>query len=190
MQRVEREINQMMQSGNVGRLRNWTQANIADNAVFSGTRRFSLREPSNAYASITLTKQDLLRLEQFALSSMPDITSQLEDYNLNIRVTDVQPIGDSAAMVKTRISETKTLRSPGAQAEDRQQGTTGRRQGEASGESDRDQQRSRGGQRRDDRRGSAQLETQANCTHVIERTDGDRIQFSMGICDAGTDIKS
>src|SRR5690242_6017517 len=40
MQRVDRDINQIMQSGNFDRLRQWTQSNIAYGPVFSGTREF------------------------------------------------------------------------------------------------------------------------------------------------------
>src|SRR5215468_1675014 len=37
MSQIEREINQMVQTGNVSRLRQWTQNHVADHAVFSRT---------------------------------------------------------------------------------------------------------------------------------------------------------
>src|SRR5262245_9580627 len=101
MQRVERDVNQIMQSGNLDRLRQWVQTLVADGAVFSGTHEYFADGQRKLFASATLTKQDMLRIERFALSSMPDFSDLQQDFNFNIQVLNVQPVGDSAALVKT-----------------------------------------------------------------------------------------
>ena len=52
---IERDINQMVQTGNLSRLRQWTQNNIADNAVFNRTNSIETEGQSRAVASMTIT---------------------------------------------------------------------------------------------------------------------------------------
>src|SRR5712671_7391667 len=106
---IEREINQMVQTGNLSRLRQWTQNHIADNAVFNRTNSIETEGQSRAIASTTITKPDLLRLQRFVLSGMSDKLNSVEDFRLNVQVVNVEPVGDSAAMVRSRISERATL---------------------------------------------------------------------------------
>src|SRR5262249_54102631 len=67
---IEREINQMVQTGSLSRLHQWTQNHIADHAVFSKTNSIETEGQSRAIASMTITKPDLLRLQRFVLSGM------------------------------------------------------------------------------------------------------------------------
>jgi hypothetical protein len=67
---IERDIIQMVQTGNLSRLRQWTQDHVADNAVFSRTNSIETEGQSRAIASMTITKPDLLRLQRFVLSGM------------------------------------------------------------------------------------------------------------------------
>ncbi len=101
---IEREINQMVQTGNLSRLRQWTQNHIADNAVFNRTNSIETEGQSRAIASTTITKPDLLRLQRFVLSGMSDKLNSVEDFRLDIQVINIQPVGDSAAIVKSRVS--------------------------------------------------------------------------------------
>jgi hypothetical protein len=55
MSGIERDINQMVQTGNLSRLRQWTQNNIADNAVFNRTNSIETEGQSRAVASMTIT---------------------------------------------------------------------------------------------------------------------------------------
>jgi uncharacterized protein YdeI (BOF family) len=112
MSGIERDINQMVQTGNLSRLRQWTQNNIADNAVFNRTSSIETEGQSRAVASITITKADLLRLQSFVLSGMTEKLNLVEDFRLDIHVLNIQPVGDSAAIVKSRVSERATLAPP------------------------------------------------------------------------------
>jgi hypothetical protein len=199
MQRVERDVNQIMQSGNLDRLRQWIQTTIADGAVFSGTREFNADGQRKLFASATLTKQDILRLERLALGSMSEFSELQQDFNFNIQVLNVQPVGDSAALVKTRVTESRTIggsRTTGTarfgqrqQADDRQdqftQGAGDRDADDQVGRRQRGQQFGQRGQQQ-----GAQLETQAMCTHLLKRSDdGGRIQVAMQTCDAETQFR-
>src|SRR5262249_6750793 len=193
MQRVERDINQIMQSGNLDRLRQWTQNNIADGAVFTGTREFFADGQRKLFVSANLTKQDMLRLERFVLGSMSEFSDLHQNFNLNIQVLNVQPIGDSSALVKTRVTETSTIENPGTtgagrfgqrqQSDDRQDQLT-----QGAGQRDADDQqfgRRQRGQQFAQRgpQGPLQIETQATCTHLLRRSDdGGRIQVAMQNC--------
>jgi len=202
MQRVERDVNQIMQSGNLDRLRQWTQATVADGAVFSGTREFFADGQRKLFASATMTKQDLLRLEQFAMGSMSsEFSGPQQDYNFHIQVLNVQPIGDSAALVKTRVTESKTIGGPRTagsarfgqrqQFDDRQDQST-----QGAGDRDADEQQCNRRQRgqpfgqHGQQQGAVQLETEAMCTHLIKRGEnGGRIQVAMQTCESETQFQ-
>lgn len=200
MQRVERDVNQIMQSGNLDRLRQWTQATIADGAVFTGTREFNADGQRKVFVNATLTKQDIMRLARFAMGSMSEFTEPQQDFNFNIQVLNVQPIGDSAALVKTRITESQTIGGPRTtgsarigqrqQFDDRQDQFT-----QGAGDRDADDQQSNRRQRGQQfgqrgPQGPLQLETQAMCTHLLKRSeDGGRIQVAMQTCEAETQLQ-
>jgi hypothetical protein len=197
MQRIERDVTQIMQSGNLDRLRQWTQATIADGAVFTGTREFNADGQRKVFVNATLTKQDIMRLARLAMGTMSEFTEPQQDFNFNIQVLNVQPIGDSAALVKTRVTESQSIGGPrttgtarfGQDRQDRQDQFT-----QGAGERDADDQvsrRQRGQQfgQRGQQQG-AQLETQAMCTHLLKRSDdGGRIQVAMQTCDAETQLR-
>src|SRR5258707_5548479 len=109
---IERDINQMVQTGNLSRLRQWTQNNIADNAVFNRTNSIEPEGHSRTVTSITITKPALLRLQRFVLSGMSERLNLVEDFRLDIHVLNIQPVGDTAAIVKSRVSERATLALP------------------------------------------------------------------------------
>lgn len=201
IQRLQQDISQIMQSGNVNRLRQWTQNNVADGAVFSGTRAIWADDQRKAFVSATLDKQDLLWLQRFALSSMPDFANRLEDYNLSIEVTNIQPIGDSAALVTTQISESGSL--SGAQqmsgsvgqgqfttgAGEQQFSQGGQQFGQGQSDQRSGQQQFRRGGQQFGQAGQLSLETEATCSHVIQRSpNGGRLQIGMSTCTADTTL--
>jgi len=174
---TERDINQMVQSGNLSRLRQWTQNNIADNAVFNRTNSIETEGQSRVVAFITITKPDLLRLQRFVLSGMSERLNSVEDFRLDIHVLNIQPVGDSAAIVKSRVSERATLTSPqgesGGRVGQQHEFTTGqgrdaRPDEEFEDEQSRSQQRSRQSTRGQHR--GLQLEAEAICTHLIVKS--------------------
>jgi hypothetical protein len=189
---IERDVNQMVQTRNLSHLRQWTQANIADNAVFSRTNAIETEGQSRFIGSVTITKPDLLRLQRFVLSSMSERLNAVEDFRFDIHVLDIQPVGDAAAMVKSRVSERATLMPPhgesGGRAGEQREFTTGQGRGARPGEEFEDEQ-SRG-RPSPGEQGGLQLESQATCTHLIERNrDAGRLQIAMGICEARTNAE-
>src|SRR5258707_11334534 len=96
MSGIERDITQMVQTGNLSRLRQWTQNNIADNAVFNRTNSIETEGQSRGVASMTITKPDLLRVQRFVLSGMSESLNSLEDFGLVNKVVNIKPVGDSA----------------------------------------------------------------------------------------------
>jgi hypothetical protein len=193
MGRIERDVNQMVQTRNLSHLRQWTQANIADNAVFSRTNAIETEGQSRFTGSVTITKPDLLRLQRFVLSSMSEKLNAVEDFRFDMHVLDIQPVGDTAAMVKSRVSERATLMRPqgesGGRAGDQHESTTGQGRGGHPGEEFEDEQ-SRGRPAPHGEQGGLQVESEATCTHLIERNrDSGRLQIAMGICDARTNAE-
>jgi hypothetical protein len=193
---IEREISQMVQTGNLSRLRQWTQNHVADNAVFNRTNSIETEGQSRAIASTTITKPDLLRLQRFVLSGMSEKLNSVEEFRLDIQVINIQPVGDSAAMVKSRVSERATFApqdESGGRVGQQREFTTGQGRDAQAGEEFEDEQ-PRGQQRsRQSTRGQQaglQLESQATCTHLIERNrDAGRLQIAMGICNAETNAQ-
>jgi hypothetical protein len=203
MSAIERDVTQIVQSGDLSRLRPWTQSHVADNAVLNRTNAIETEGHSRVISSVTITKPDLLRLQRFALSNLSEKLSNIEDFHLRIQVLNVEPVGDSAAIVKSRLSERATLtprRGEGggrfSEQRESQRGefTTGqgpRSEMQAEEEPEEGMPRQRGRQQPyHGQQGSVQLESQATCTHMIERNrDSGRLQIGMGICDATTEAQ-
>jgi hypothetical protein len=192
---IERDINDMVKTGNLSRLRQWTQSHVADNAVFSRTNSIETEGQSRAISSVTITKPDLLRLQRFVLSGMSERLSSVEDFQLDIRVLNVQPVGDSAALVKTRVSEKATLIA--------RQGETGGRVGQrdsttgqapqAQEDEEFEDRQQRGQQPSRSTRGQQaglQIESEATCSNLVQRNrDTGRLEIAMGICAAETNAQ-
>lgn len=197
MSQMERDINQMVQTGNLSRLRQWTQNNVADNAVFSRTNAIETEGQSRLVGSITITKPDLLRLQRFVFSGMSEKLNAVEDFQLDIHVVNIRPVGDSAAIVKSRVSERATLTPPqreyGGRVGEQREFTTGQGPGAQAAEEFEDEQppgQQRGRQPSRGQRAGVQLEAEATCTHLIERNrDAGRLQIAMGICNAQTNAQ-
>jgi hypothetical protein len=198
---IERDVNQMVQSGDFSRLRQWTQNNVADHAVLNRTNSIETEGRSRIMSSMTVTKPDLMRLQRFAFSSMSERLSSLDDFHLGIQVESVEPVGDSAAIVKSRVTERATLTPRRGEARIGQRDSEQRDRDFTTGQSPRSdmqagedfeegQQRQRGRQMNRGQQGSVQVELQANCTHLIERNrDAGHLQIGMGVCDATTEAQ-
>ena len=200
MSGIERDVTQIVQSGDLSRLRPWTQSHVADSAVLNRTNSIETEGHSRVISSVTITKPDLLRLQRFALSNLSEKLNNIEDFHLRIQVLNVEPVGDSAAIVKTRLTERATLTHRGeaggrfSEQREGQRGefTTG--QGPKSEmqpeEEEEAMPRQHGRQQPRGQQASVQLESQATCTHMIERNkDSGRLQIGMGICDATTEAQ-
>ena len=197
---IERDVNQMIQSKDLSRLRQWTQNNVADHAVLSRTNSIETEGHSRVMSSVTVTKPDLMRLQRFVFGGMSERLGNLDDFRLEIQVLNVEPVGDSAAIVKSRVTERATLtarRGEGGgrmgQQHDRDRDfTTGQGpRSEMQDEEDFEEgQQRHSHQANRGQQGSVQVESQATCTHLIERNrDAGRLQIGMGVCDATTEAQ-
>jgi hypothetical protein len=198
---IERDVNQMVQSGDFSRLRQWTQNNVADHAVLNRTNSIETEGHSRIMSSVTVTKPDLMRLQRFAFSNMSERLSNIDDFRLDIQVQSVEPVGDSAAIVKSRVTERATLTPRHGESRIGQRDSAQRDRDFTTGQGpqsdmqagedyEEGQQRQRGRQMNRGQQGSLQIELQANCTHLIERNrDGGRLQIGMGVCDATTEAQ-
>jgi hypothetical protein len=195
---IERDVNQMVQSGDLSRLRQWTQNNVADHAVLSRTNSIETEGHSRVMSSVTVTKPDLMRLQRFVFGNMSERLSNLDDFRLEIQVLNVEPVGDSAAIVKSRVTERATLAARRGEGggrmgeqhnRDRDFTTGAGPRSEMQDEEEEGQQR-HGRQANRGQQGSVQVESQATCTHLIERNrDAGRLQIGMGVCDATTEAQ-
>jgi hypothetical protein len=199
MSGIERDVNQMVQSGDMSRMRQWTQNHVADHAILSRTNSIETEGHSRVISSVTVTKPDLMRLQRFVLSNLSDRLNNVEDFRLNIQVLNVEPIGDSAAIVKSRITERATLASRreggGRMGQQQEHGdyTTGQgpRNPDTQAGEDYDEGRQRGRQPSHGQQGgNLQIESEATCSHLIERNrDAGQLQIGMGVCDATTEAQ-
>jgi hypothetical protein len=194
MSGIEHDVNQMVQSGDLSRLRQWTQNHVADHAILNRTNSIETEGHSRIVSSVTITKPDLMRLQGFVLSSMSDKLKNVEDFRLDIQVTNVEPVGDSAAIVKSRIKEHATLaphKGEGSRmGEQRGDYTTGQGQRNPEAGEDFDEGRQRGRQPFRGQQANIQIEAEATCSHLIERSrDGGHLQIGMGVCDATTEAQ-
>jgi hypothetical protein len=194
---IERDVNQMVQSRDLSRLRQWTQNHVADHAVLSRTNTIETEGHSRIMSSVTVTKPDLMRLQRLVVSGMSEKLANIEDYRLNIQVLNVEPVGDSAAIVKSRISENATFtprqgEGGGRMGQRDRDSTTGQgpqSEMQAGEDYEEGQQRQRGRGARG-QQGSLQIELEATCTHLVERNrDAGRLQIGMGVCDATTEAQ-
>jgi hypothetical protein len=195
---IERDVNQMVQSGDLSRLRQWTQNHVADHAILNRTNSIETEGHSRIISSVTVTKPDLMRLQRFVLSSLSEKLNSVDDFRFDIQVMNVEPVGDSAAIVKSRISEHATLTPRhgdgrlGQQGDSQHDFTTGqapRRPDVQAGE-DFEEGRQRGRQQSRGQQGSVQVESQAVCSHLIERNrESGQLQIGMGVCDATTEAQ-
>jgi hypothetical protein len=196
MSGIERDVNQMVQSGDLSRLRQWTQNHVADHAILNRTNSIETEGHSRIVSSVTVTKPDLMRLQRFVLSSMSDKLSNIDDFRLDIQVLNVELVGDSAAIVKSRIAERATLASHRGEGRVGQQQrgdyTTGQgpRSPDIQAGEDSDEGRQRGRQPSRGQQGNIQIESEAICSHLIERNkDAGQLQIGMGVCDATTEAQ-
>jgi hypothetical protein len=197
---IERDVNQMVQSGDLSRLRQWTQSHVADHAILNRTNSIETEGHSRVISSVTVTKPDLMRLQRFVLSGLSEKLNNVDDFRLDIQVMNVEPVGDSAAIVKTRISEHATLtprRGEGGgrmgQDDSQRDSTTGQgphRPDTQAGEDFEDGQYRQQHGRQRGQQGSVQIESQSVCSHLVERNrDSGQLQIGMGVCDATTEAQ-
>jgi hypothetical protein len=142
------------------------------------------RGVTKSATSMTLTKQDLTRLQTFVFGMMPDALQNIHDFNTDIRVQGVTPIGQSSAMVQTLITQHRVVGGGFQRGQDEQWGAAGEG-GSSESYGTVGQGGSGGGQ--GEFAGGFPVNTRAICRYVLDRNpQSGNLQIVMGICDART----
>lgn len=104
--RMEQDAVRMVRSGAFEELLDWVTDNIAEEATFAVSETFHAADRPKGFAVLFLDRRDVLAFTRSAvgmMSAMPD--GALQDYSLEIQVTEVIPAGPDAATATTRIVE-------------------------------------------------------------------------------------
>lgn len=193
VQQMEQDITSIRRGGDASELQQWTRNNVSDAAVFSSQQVVTRQGQPKVNITANFTKQELLALGRVAMSDTHDMSNMLQNYNLQIRVTNVRSLGDRAAVVETEIDQSGTL-APGQQqgvqtssAQDQQNGTASNEQGDPTGSTDQaagsDQNQQGQAQQAS---GQLNFQSQANCTYLLTLDEGGgQVQIGMANC-AGT----
>jgi len=122
MHNAQRTLTQGIESGNMQQLRQWTQRSIANDAVFSGNRSMQAHGITKSISAMTFSKPDLLALESLGNGNGPGMLGIIRNYNVNIHVLNMRPVGQGAAMVRVRITQSRTLGGNNEESQSQQSG--------------------------------------------------------------------
>ncbi len=112
---AQESMTEAVNSGDFGKILEWTQNSIADGAVFNAGMELYAGDERKGFTSLTLTKDDMVRLGGISAGILSGLQrGAIEDYSLEIEMTDFTPIGPNAAMVRTEIVERGRLSLTGA----------------------------------------------------------------------------
>lgn len=124
---TEQSLTQAVKSGDFGKILEWTQSRIADGATFTAGMEFYAGDERKGFTSLTLTKDDMVRLGGISAGILSGLQKEaIEDYSLQIEMTDFTPIGPNVAMVRTEITESGRIAFPASSPDmaGRQSGAT------------------------------------------------------------------
>lgn len=158
-QQVEQDLQNVMAARDPQQINRWIETNFTDDATITASMEVMREDDRKVFAVANLERGDLTG-EGAGLAAL--VGQMLDDYEIDIEVTSVEPLGRDAATVRTRISESGRI---GANATGRQLLGIGRQQ----------QQQQQ----------AIDFERTSNCTHVIRRSDdAARLQIGMTTCEA------
>ena len=150
-QQVQRETMEIMRQKELGRIAGWIGQNIADGAVFQASMNIFHNGNRKGFMDLSLLKEDLQRVGGvFAGSFRPQ---DVEDYSLDVVVSEVAPLGPGAAIAKVSWKERFTAKQPGS----------GSTQQPAQQE-------------------SFTIESRADCSHLLQRVEGGRMAMGLSTC--------
>jgi hypothetical protein len=200
-QQVQQTINQAVQNNNPSAIRQWTQNALADDATIMTMVEVNGENGAREFRTTQLEKQDILRRQQAIMSVAPELLSMIQDYSLNIRIQNVQPIAQGVAIVKTRVTESGVLGgSRGGQQlssgfgqqswqqdgsdQSAQQGAGGGQQGFGSRWSQAQQRQQQQGQSgQGQQQGQLSFNGNSDCTHLVQRSENSgNLQIGMTTC--------
>jgi hypothetical protein len=161
---TEQTITQAMKSGDFAAVQEWAAKHVAEDAAFSPTIEFFGGGERKGFTSLTLNKDDMMKVGGIVGGVLSGPNRQgIEDYSLEITMTDFKHIVPNAALVKTEIRERGRLAfpdTPVAAAGGDKTRATAMKTAPAIDTRPRAQAGS-----------GAEMEGIARCVHVIQRSD-------------------
>lgn len=182
-QQAEQTMTRAVKKGDFAQVLDWAEKNIADEATFSASLDLVAGEERKGFVSVTLNKDDVVKLGGVFTGMLSGMHGDaIQDYSLQIEVTDVTPIGSDAAMVRTEITESGTLRMPQVTAAG-SKGAAARQQQEQKQAAQPSGQPPRGQAGAQ----SAEFEAVADCTHLVRRAEtGGDLMMGLTNCQGET----
>jgi hypothetical protein len=143
-----------------------TEEHLADEAMIMASNEIFDGEERKSFIKLTLDKEDMLRLGQMMAGMMSGAQGQsVEDYLVEIEVTDVTLIGPNAAVVAAEYTESGTIMPPNG------------------GQGEVDAAEEAQGELAEPR----QIDSTSRCEHLVYQSEEeDRLLISLSACEART----
>lgn len=107
---IEQEATEMVRSDEIERMVEWIEQNIAEGAEFQVSMNILLGEERKGFASLTLDKDDMRQMGGLMAGAFRQLP--IEDYELDIEVAEVTPVGQDAATVRATWTESFAISVP------------------------------------------------------------------------------
>lgn len=177
LDQAEQSVTEAVNAQDYAQLIEWMNEYVSDGASFFVSEEIMVGDDRKSFAVATLNKNDMIRLGRIAVGFLSGMPGQsIDNYSLDIEVTDVSPVAPGAVTTTARITETASISVPA-------RGTSG-----ASGSGGQAQpQANAAGQQSPT--GSFQIASEAFCNILIRRDGGsDRPMIGMTNCQARTQL--
>jgi len=174
LEQTEQSMTQAVQNADFDKVLDWTENRIAEDANFSMALEIFAGDERKGFTSLSLSKEDLVKLGGISAGVLSGMKKDaIEDYSLEIEMTDFTPIGPNAAFVQTKMTERGRIAFPpmaSSPTQDEQGASTSAQQ---SGAADTQPRGQAGGQ-------AAEMEGTVQCSHIIQRSEGSQ-DLQMGL---------
>lgn len=186
---MQQDMTEAVEAGDFERLVEWSQDSVAEEATFTVSNEVYRGDERKSISIVTLDKEDMMRLGQAAAGMMSGMQGQpVQDYSLEIEITDFTPIGTDAANVTAEFTESGTLAvqppqtADAGQPDETVQTGSVETDGQQAGSGEEITQMA-GGQ-------SLRIEATAQCNHVVHRGETeDQLVIGLSTCQARTDFQ-
>lgn len=173
LEQTEQSMTQAVQNADFDKVLDWTENRIAEDANFSMALEIFAGDERKGFTSLSLSKEDLVKLGGISAGVLSGMKKDaIEDYSLEIEMTDFTPIGPNAAFVQTKMTERGRIAFPEKDSGE----TAGAPDSASSAQSSTADTRPRGqagGQ-------AAEMEGTVQCSHIIQRSEGSQ-DLQMGL---------
>lgn len=191
LDRVEQSVATAVNAQDYAQLIEWMDEYVSDGASFFVSEEIVVGDDRKSFSVATLNKNDMMRLGRIAVGFLSGMPGQsLENYSLDIEVSDVTQVAPGAVTTTARITETASIPVPAS----RTSGETAPG-GQAQPPADPADQQAPAGQAQPEAdaagqqppTGSFQIASEAQCNMLIRRDGGsDRLMIGMTNCQART----